>query len=172
MKNYIKVISLFAIILFSASCVPTSQNFAYRYKYARHQRIVKRIMNKSYKQNGNAFYLCSEKEKFCWTYDKNKVDFFYFENFTKCRKETFDRGDSIDFSNLPKYSNVRNSVIEKCFMFTDGPCDDVVIMINDKGTLFQFNFLCRIECIRSNTYKYDLLNEIVKDINRYGFQSK
>lgn len=165
-------ISVFVIIIavLSISC----SNFFYTYRRNREIRdisenTIKRDLLYYYNKNGNVFYVYhTNKGKYFWTYNKDNVYFFFVKKGKIYREEVYSRPKT-DFSNLPNKMTMCYNVISKCHMSLDGDNSDrLFMMINDKGTLFETAFLSRIECLKTNVYEYEFLNEIMKDIVSYG----
>lgn len=138
-----------------------------RYHIKRNTTETQKQVNRLYKKNGNAFYLCSTFATFSvvWTYSGENIEIFRMQKGKVKRKQIF-RAKYIIQNTMFSPEDIEDELYRKCAMVLDGDVFGYIIDINHKT--YNANYDIDINCLKQGQFKSDFWGLITHDINNFG----
>ena len=154
-----KIYSLTVLILIIASFASCS----IMHNIERNHDFTKKLLNKLYRKNGNAFYLnsCYFTSSRVWTYYEGRIDIYMLYNGKTGWRKTYEDGGIMQYVNSSL--NLSNDLYGRCPLTLDGDMFGYIIDIDNEIHEYSLD----IDCLKQGKYESGFLNKLVNDINKY-----
>ena len=155
------------ILLFISLSLGTSHSMS-RSRITLNQRFTAKILNKTYRQTGNAFCITSTYANFSviWTYADDKIEIYRLKDSKIIQRLTFDDEDELKPLYETNETEIETELYKVCPIELDG--DTLAMLVKYNNTRLEGAHPVNINDFKQGKYNVGLLDKLAKDIQRYN----